>query len=126
MGGVESPGGPNLDDSQYRTVPNWVRSSAAAGRTPGGVQSGALPRRADAAYTGEEAPPPRGISSRAPHRALSRLSSPTADDHLENNLLQSENERLHREVTTLRAALKAAGRVLGPYIDPRKGEPPRR
>ena len=61
-----------------------------------------------------------------PHIEPYHVIKPAADDHLENNLLQSENERLHREVTTLRAALKAAGRVLGPYIDPRKGEPPRR
>jgi hypothetical protein len=46
---------------------------------------------------------------------------PAADDHIENSLLRSENERLHREVTTLRAALKAAGRVLGPYINPPSG-----
>jgi hypothetical protein len=38
------------------------------------------------------------------------------DDPIERDLLAIENERLHREVTTLRAALKAAGRVLGPYL----------
>jgi hypothetical protein len=46
-----------------------------------------------------------------------------ADDHLENNLLAVENERLRRENATLKSALKAANRITSPYADER---PPRR
>ena len=43
------------------------------------------------------------------------------DDHYANSVLQSENERLRRENALLKSALKTAGRVIGPYIDPPTG-----
>jgi hypothetical protein len=49
-----------------------------------------------------------------------------ADHNIETELLAIENERLRAEVRTLRSTLKAGGRVIGPYIDPHNGAPPRR
>ena len=52
--------------------------------------------------------------------------SEPADRHIVPELLAVENDRLRKENATLRGALRAAGKVIGPYIDPHKGAPPRR
>jgi hypothetical protein len=41
----------------------------------------------------------------------------TADQHVERDLLSSENDRLRRENAALRSALKAANRVIAPYVE---------
>jgi hypothetical protein len=50
------------------------------------------------------------------HHGSADLSE-RADQHLERELLQSENDRLRRENTTLRSAMKAASRIVAPYAD---------
>jgi hypothetical protein len=49
-----------------------------------------------------------------PHGAAD--PSERADQHIEHELLQSENDRLRRENALLKSALKTAGRVLAPYL----------
>jgi hypothetical protein len=52
--------------------------------------------------------------------------SEPADRHIVPELLAVENYRLRKENATLKSALKAAGRVIGPYINPPSSTPPRR
>jgi hypothetical protein len=40
----------------------------------------------------------------------------TADQHVERDLLTVENECLRRENASLRSALRAAGRLIAPYL----------
>jgi hypothetical protein len=39
-----------------------------------------------------------------------------ADDHLENHLLTEENDRLKTELKRAESALRAAAKVLSPYL----------
>ena len=62
----------------------------------------------------------------AAFRPAASDSPESAEWHLPQELLQSENDRLRAENATLKSALRAAGNMIGPYITPQKGEPPRR
>jgi hypothetical protein len=54
------------------------------------------------------------------YRKIPAANSPAAiadDPLIERELLQSENARLRKENTTLRSTLRAAGRLITPYLD---------
>jgi hypothetical protein len=79
----------------------------------------ALPRRADAAYTGNLRRFGRDDVVGEPHQYRKyRPDEPPAraDDHLENHLLTEENARLKDELRRAEAALRVAAKVLGPYL----------
>jgi hypothetical protein len=42
--------------------------------------------------------------------------SERADTHIASKLLQAENDRLRRENDSLKSALRAAGKVISPYL----------
>jgi hypothetical protein len=76
--------------------------------------------------TGEDTPWDRAMPLDPYH--VSAFKPAATDDHLENNLLAVENERLRAENAILKSALRAANRITSPYADQRtpSGTPPRR
>jgi RNA polymerase-binding transcription factor DksA len=50
------------------------------------------------------------------HHGAADLSE-RADQHIERELLQSENDRLKNELKRAESALRAAGRLLAPYVN---------
>jgi hypothetical protein len=88
----------------------------------------AAPRRRGIRYGASSPGDPDMSDPISAHQASLTRPHETADQYVERDLLSVENERLRREVASLRSALRAANRITSPYADerPRNGLPPRR